>query len=78
MGASNYHPYPLDFNCRMRWFILGKNPSSIFTENKNTEEHGEECLVKLLTQTENSIDDDAATCLTQSVFSNLTNFDPNF
>ncbi|KAL3272872.1 hypothetical protein HHI36_014333 [Cryptolaemus montrouzieri] len=45
MGATNDHPHQLDFVFRLRLFVVGKNSAVIFTENTNTEEQGETCVL---------------------------------
>ncbi|KAL3288127.1 hypothetical protein HHI36_002576 [Cryptolaemus montrouzieri] len=45
MGATNDHPHPIDFVFRLRCHLVGKNSAAIFTENSNTEEQGETCLL---------------------------------
>lgn len=46
MGGSSDHPSLLDLKYRLRWFILGKHSSAVFTENTNTEDTEEKCLLK--------------------------------
>jgi hypothetical protein len=48
MGHQNDHPTALDMKYRLRWYVLGKHSAAVFTQNKNTEEDGERCLVKPL------------------------------
>lgn len=44
--AVHDHPHLLDFKYRLKWYILGKNSSAIFTNNKNTEETSETFLLQ--------------------------------
>ncbi|KMQ83324.1 transposase, partial [Lasius niger] len=39
MGSGYDHPMPLEFRNRLRWYILGKNSTDVFTEGANTENH---------------------------------------
>jgi hypothetical protein len=48
MGGANDHPSPLEFQYRLRWFILGKHSAAVFRQNKNTEENHEPCLLQPL------------------------------
>ncbi|CAH1955417.1 unnamed protein product [Acanthoscelides obtectus] len=68
MGGANDHHSPLDFKYRLRWYILGKNSSAIFTECRN-----ESCLTNMIESS--SLPSDMSTsediCLTQKMLSNL-------
>lgn len=70
MGGQNDHPNPLDFKYRLKWYILGKNSTAVFTENKNTEDTTDQCLLQPLEVVTDILDNDTV-CLTQSMFSNL-------
>lgn len=72
MGSSNDHPNPLDFIYRMRWFILGKHSASVFTENRNTEETGEQCLIQPLEQTSEHPEFEELNCITADMFGNIS------
>lgn len=50
MGASNDHPSPLDFKYRLQWYIMKKHSSAIFTENRNSIESKEFCLLPVLNE----------------------------
>ncbi|CAL1678268.1 unnamed protein product [Lasius platythorax] len=39
MGSGYDHPTPVEFRNRLRWYILGKNSTDVFTEGANTENH---------------------------------------
>lgn len=71
MGVTNDHPHPLDFKYRLRWFILGKNSDALFTENTNTEELGEQCLIKLLEQPYLNSDQMVEYCMTSKILEKL-------
>jgi hypothetical protein len=73
MGGANDHPTPNEFKFRLKWFILGKNSSAVFTQNQNTEQNLETCLIKPLLSPNLEVDsnDDDAVCLTHQIFSNL-------
>lgn len=77
MGGSNDHPSPLDFRYRLRWYILGKHSAAIFTENRNTAESNEECLLDILNESTNpAVDAETEeVCLTQKILSNLATTD---
>lgn len=46
VGAANTHPVPLDFRYMLRWYILGKYSSVVFSTNRNTDDSlTEECLL---------------------------------
>jgi hypothetical protein len=70
MGGANDHPSPLEFQYRLRWFILGKHSAAVFRQNKNknknTEENHEPCLLQPLEMP-------SKFCLTGSVLSNFAN-----
>jgi hypothetical protein len=66
MGDANDHPSPLEFQYRLRWFILGKHSAAVFTQNKNTEENHKPCLLQPLEMP-------SEFCLTGSVLSNFAN-----
>jgi hypothetical protein len=66
MGGANDHPSPLEFQYRLRWFILGKHSAEVFRQNKNTEENHEPCLLQPLEMP-------SKFCLTGSVLSNFAN-----
>lgn len=51
MGAANDHPSPIDFTHRLKWYILGKNSAAVFTENRNTMEAEDSCLLNILSET---------------------------
>nr|CAH7733081.1 unnamed protein product [Callosobruchus chinensis] len=80
VGGANDHPSPLEFKHRLRWYILGNNSAAVFTENRNTVESHEQCLLKVLSESETVAEKDTAgssstpedTCLTQDMLSNLT------
>lgn len=41
---------PITFStCSLRWYLLGKYSSSVFTEHRNTKDTNEDCLVNCLT-----------------------------
>nr|CAH7744568.1 unnamed protein product [Callosobruchus chinensis] len=67
MGGPNEHPSPMDFKYRLRWYILGKNSSAIFTENRNTMETDDSCLVSVLQEGKQAEE----ICLTQTMLSKL-------
>jgi hypothetical protein len=70
MGGANDHPTPNEFKFRLKWFILGKNSSAVFTQNQNTEQNLETCLIKPLLSPNLEVDsnDDDAVCLTHQIF----------
>jgi hypothetical protein len=77
MGGSNDHPSPLDFQYRLKWFILGKNSASVLTNNQNTSSQStEQCFLK--------VDDCIAAddghpvelCVTQELFVNIVTEPP--
>nr|CAH7725047.1 unnamed protein product [Callosobruchus chinensis] len=67
MGGPNEHPSPIDFKYRLRWYILGKNSSAIFTENRNTMETDDSCLISVLQEGKQAEE----ICLTQTMLSKL-------
>jgi hypothetical protein len=77
MGGSNDHPAPLDFQYRLKWFILGKNSASVLTNNQNTSSQStKQCFLK--------VDDCIAAddghpvelCVTQELFANIVTEPP--
>ncbi|KAK9721166.1 hypothetical protein QE152_g21681 [Popillia japonica] len=48
MGGSDDHPHPLDFRHRLRWYLLGKHATTVFTNNTNTKDTNEQCLLSSL------------------------------
>lgn len=66
MGGTNDHPTPLDFQHRLKWYILGKHSAAVFTQNTNTEDTAEPCLIKPL---ENDASD---TCLSHTLLSKFS------
>lgn len=66
MGGPNDHPSPLDFKYRLRWYILGRNSAAIFTENRNTLESDESCLLNVFQETK----DEEEICITQEMLAN--------
>lgn len=75
MGGANDHPTPLEFKFRLKWFILGKNSSAVFTQNQNTEQNLEACLVEPLLSPNSEINsnNDDSVCMTHTIFSSLKN-----
>ncbi|KAJ8870853.1 hypothetical protein PR048_027154 [Dryococelus australis] len=41
MGCANDHLTSLDFKYRIRWYVLGKHSTSVFTRNRNTTDNNE-------------------------------------
>lgn len=72
MGGPNDHPSPLEFKYRLRWYILGKNSSAIFTENRNTLESSESCLINVLEELSTDKCEKKEICLTQQMLACLS------
>lgn len=49
---------PLDFQHRLKWYIMGKHSGAIFTEKRNTRDSNESCLLNILEEQSNSIPTD--------------------
>lgn len=80
MGGPNDHPSPMDFKYRLRWYILGKHSSAIFTENRHTMEANDTCLLNILNESDGpstSLPSSSITveeeeiCLTQKMLANF-------
>lgn len=75
MGATNDHPSPLDFQYRLKWYIMGKHSEAIFTEKRNTRESNESCLLNILEDQSYSIlidsTDSSDKCITHKMLLNL-------
>ncbi|KAK9738039.1 hypothetical protein QE152_g10182 [Popillia japonica] len=69
MGGSDDHPHPLDFRHRLRWYLLGKHATTVFTNNTNTEDTDEQCLLSSLetVDAEDGAECGNDTCLTESL-----------
>ncbi|KAF0712220.1 Uncharacterized protein FWK35_00026235, partial [Aphis craccivora] len=48
MVGANNHITPMEFKYSLRWYLLGKHFSAVFTEHRNTQDTDEESLVNCL------------------------------
>lgn len=76
MGGANDHPSPMDFTYRLRWYILGKKSSAVFTEMRNTLETEESCLLNVSDlggtgPSTSQVSENDEVCLLHGMLSNL-------
>lgn len=67
MGEPNDHPSSIDIKYRSGRYILGRNSAAIFTENRNTMDSEESCLLNVFKKTTEK----GEICITQNMLSTI-------